>query len=422
MLWILAGLALAASTIAAALFVARGRDASLLAAARERAAGLEATLAAERRAAGEKLGVLEQSRATLQDAFARLGREALEQNNAAFLERAKVELERVSAQAAGKLALEKQAVEALVVPIAQSLAKVDGQIQTLEKDRAASGAALREQIAGLAAAQQQLAAEAGKLSGALRSSNVRGSWGQIQLRRVLELAGMLEHCDFEEQPTLATGERPDVLVTLAGGRQIAVDSKAPMQAFLDAASAASEDVRAQRLREHVQQLRARVTELSSKAYWARLPRSVDMVVLFLPSESLLHAALQEDERLIEDAHEDRVVFATPLTLLALLRAVAHGWREARIAESAQAISDQGRALYERMRLLAEHLTKVGVNLQRAVNAYNESVGSLERQVLPAARRFKELGTATEKDIEPLERVDTEVRPVIAAELAPSERT
>ncbi|HUB08126.1 MAG TPA: DNA recombination protein RmuC [Myxococcales bacterium] len=422
MIWILAGLALAASTLAAALFVARGRDAALLAAARERAAGLEATLAAERRAAGEKLGVLEQSRAALQDAFARLGREALEQNNAAFLERAKVELERVSAQAAGKLALEKQAVEALVVPIAQSLAKVDGQIQTLEKDRAASGAALREQLAGLAAAQQQLAAEAGKLSGALRSSNVRGSWGQIQLRRVLELAGMLEHCDFEEQPTLATGERPDVLVTLAGGRQIAVDSKAPMQAFLDAAAAAGEDVRAQRLREHVQQLRARVTELSSKAYWARLPRSVDMVVLFLPSESLLHAALQEDERLIEDAHEDRVVFATPLTLLALLRAVAHGWREARIAESAQAISEQGRALYERMRLLAEHLTKVGVNLQRAVNAYNESVGSLERQVLPAARRFKELGTATEKDIEPLERVDTEVRPVIAAELAPSERT
>ena len=422
MIWILAGLALAASTLAAALFVARGRDAALLAAARERAAGLEATLAAERRAAGEKLGVLEQSRAALQDAFARLGREALEQNNAAFLERAKVELERVSAQAAGKLALEKQAVEALVVPIAQSLAKVDGQIQTLEKDRAASGAALREQLAGLAASQQQLAAEAGKLSGALRSSNVRGSWGQIQLRRVLELAGMLEHCDFEEQPTLATGERPDVLVTLAGGRQIAVDSKAPMQAFLDAAAAAGEDVRAQRLREHVQQLRARVTELSSKAYWARLPRSVDMVVLFLPSESLLHAALQEDERLIEDAHEDRVVFATPLTLLALLRAVAHGWREARIAESAQAISEQGRALYERMRLLAEHLTKVGVNLQRAVNAYNESVGSLERQVLPAARRFKELGTATEKDIEPLERVDTEVRPVIAAELAPSERT
>ncbi|MHB8419618.1 MAG: DNA recombination protein RmuC [Myxococcales bacterium] len=393
MIWIAVSLAVAFAAACLFLLLARQRDAAL-----------------------------EQAKTALQDSFARLGREALEQNNAAFLERAKVELERVSQQARGDLALEKQAVEALVAPIALSLAKVDGQIQTLEKDRASAHAALGQQLSGLFAAQQQLASEAGKLAGALRSSNVRGSWGQLQLRRVLEMADMVDHCDFDEQPTLPSGERPDVLVHLAGGREIAVDSKAPMQAFLDAAAAATEEIRSAKLREHVQQLRARVAELSSKAYWARLPRSVDMVVLFLPSENLLHAAMQHDPRLVEDAYQDRVVFATPLTLLALLRAVAHGWREARIAESAQAISEQGRELYDRMRILADHLTKVGVGLHRAVEAYNASVGSLERQVLPAARRFKDLGAATEKDIEPLDRVETEVRPVIAAELAPSDRS
>jgi len=212
------------------------------------------------------------------------------------------------------------------------------------------------------------------------------------------------------------------VIHLAGGRDIAVDAKAPMQAFLDALEAPSEAVRTAKLQEHALQLRARVNELSAKAYWSQLPRSLDLVVLFVPSESLFHSALQYDERLLEDAFAKKVVFATPLTLLSLLRAVAFGWREERIAENARQISDQGKTLYERMRVLAEHLTKIGSGLGKAVEAYNASVGSLERQVLPAARKMKELGAGGEEEIEPLDRIETEVRPVVAAELLPSHRS
>ncbi len=429
MCWILAALAVTSSVTALFLFVKRARDAALLGNARERGAALEsdvassreriATLAAEladtrgrvealvkaeaalaATLASERRGV-EEARTALADSFSKLSRDALEQNNAAFLERAK---------------------EALVAPIAQSLAKVDGQIQSMEKERVGAYAALGQQLNGMLTAQQRLETETGKLAGALRSSNVRGNWGQLQLRRVLESADLADHYDFEEQLTLASGERPDVVIHLAGGRDIAVDAKAPMQAFLDALEAPTETLRTAKLQEHAQQLRARVNELSAKAYWSQLPRSLDLVVLFVPSESLFHSALQYDERLLEDAFGKKVVFATPLTLLSMLRAVALGWREDRIAENARQISDQGKTLYERMRVLAEHLTKIGAGLGKAVEAYNASVGSLERQVLPAARKMKELGAGGETEIAPLERIDTEVRPVIAAELLPTHRS
>jgi DNA recombination protein RmuC len=385
-----AGLRAHTTALTAELAESRGRVETLV----KTQAGLDATLAAERRG-------VEQARAALADSFSKLSRDALEQNNTAFLDRAK---------------------ETLVAPIAQSLAKVDGQIQSIEKERAGAYAALSQQLTGMVTAQQRLETETGKLAGALRSSNVRGNWGQLQLRRVLESADLADHYDFEEQLTLASGDRPDVVIHLAGNRDIAVDAKAPMQAFLDALDAPTEAVRTAKLQEHALQLRARVNELSAKAYWSQLPRSLDLVVLFVPSESLFHSALQYDERLLEEAFAKKVVFATPLTLLALLRAVALGWREERIAENAREISEQGKTLYERMRVLAEHLTKIGSGLGRAVEAYNASVGSLERQVLPAARKMKELGAGSDKDIEPLERVETEVRPVIAAELAPHERS
>jgi DNA recombination protein RmuC len=416
---LLALLAVASSAVAVYLFLLRARDAALIGQAREKAAALEATLAAERRGTEEKIALMEQSKAALSDSFAQLSRDALKENSEAFLGLAKTKLETVSAQAKGALELEKQAVAALVAPIAQSLAKVDGQIQSLEKNRVGAYATLGQQVAGLLTAQQKLEAETSKLAGALRSSNVRGNWGQLQLRRVLEAANLSDHYDFEEQLTLGSGNRPDVVIHLAGGRDIAVDAKAPMQAFLDAQDAADEETRNVKLRAHAQQLRARVNELSDKEYWTQLPRSLDLVVLFVPSEGLFQSALQFDGTLLEDAFAKKVVFATPLTLLALLRAAALGWKEETIAENARKISEQGKELYERMRGLADHVAKIGAGLGRAVEAYNQSVGSLERKVLPAARKMKELGAGGEEKIPPLERVETVVRPIVAAELAPS---
>lgn len=429
MCWILAVLAVLSSATAVLLFVLRARDAALLGNARERAAALESEAAGLRERAtvqgaelvdargrietlikaqaaldatlaSERRGV-EQARAELADSFSKLSRDALDQNSAAFLDRAK---------------------ETLVSPIAQSLAKVDGQIHSMEKERAGAYAALTQQLTGMLTAQQKLEAETGKLAGALRSSNARGNWGQLQLRRVLELAGLAEHCDFEEQLTLTSGDRPDVVVHLAGGRDIVVDAKAPMLALLDAPDSADEATRVAKLKEHALQLRALVNALSAKDYSSQLPRALDLVVLFVPSEGLLQAALQYDARLIEEAFAKKVVLASPLTLMVLLRTVALGWREERIAENAREISDQGKVLYDRMRVLAEHLTKVGSGLGRAVEAYNSSVGSLERQVLPAARKMKELGAGGPEQIEPLERTETEIRPITSAELLPTHRS
>lgn len=345
--------------------------------------------------------------------FDAVAAEALRKNNETFLE-----------LASGRLGQKEQAVEQLVTPIRESLQKVDGRIQQLEVARQGAYSELRTQVAALAQAQQDLRAETGNLVGALRDRpNVRGRWGEIQLRRVVEMAGMVEHCDFETQKHVATDDgrlRPDLVVSLPGGKSVVVDSKFAGQAYLESLSVQDDAERAAKLRDHARQVRDHITKLSHKSYWSQFEQTPEFVVLFIPGETYLSAALEQDPALIEDGVNQQVIIATPTTLIALLRAVAYGWRQETIAESARQISELGRELYSRIATFTEHLAKVGRGLESASRSYNEAVGSLETRVLPSARRFKEHGVSPAAELAELDVVDRAIRPVTAAELPPAD--
>jgi DNA recombination protein RmuC len=273
-------------------------------------------------------------------------------------------------------------------------------------------------VTALAGAQRQLQSETANLVRALRAPTVRGRWGEIQLRRVVEMAGMLEHCDFVEQASVDTDEgrlRPDLLVRLPGGKTVIVDAKAPLAAYLDSLEAVDDPTREARLREHARQVREHVNRLGNKAYWAQLEPTPEFVLMFLPGESFFGAALQHDPGLIEFGVEQHVIPASPLTLIALLRAVAYGWRQERIAEGARRISDLGRSLHDRLRIFVAHLADVGKGLDRAVAGYNSAVASLERRVLVAARRFKELGAAASEDLPELPLIETTPQALLGEE-------
>lgn len=349
--------------------------------------------------------LLDHARQELMGAFQALSGEALKQNNEAFLKLAAVSFEALQVKAEGQLAQRQQAIDGLVRPLHESLQRYDEQMRLLEQSRQSAYGGLDQHLKSLAESHQRLQQETGNLVKALRAPTVRGQWGEITLKRVAELAGMVDHCDFVEQQSV-TGDdgrfRPDMVVRLPGGRQIIVDAKTVLAAYLDAHDAQDDAQRTEALRRHAEQVRSRMEELSLKAYWTQFDRAPEFVVLFLPGEQFLGAALDQDPRLIEEGFARGVVLATPATLIALLRAVAYGWRQEQLNAHAEEAGRLGKDLYERMAVLAEHLNDVGQALGKSVSAYNRAVGSLETRILPAARRFKELGVSSDKDIPLLE--------------------
>ena len=300
----------------------------------------------------------------------------------------------------------------LVTPVRESLSKVDAQIQQMEIARGEAYGDLKAQVQSLISTQKELQSETGNLVRALRTPNVRGRWGEIQLRRVVEIAGMLSYCDFAEQETI-TGEsgrlRPDLVVKLPGGKHVVVDAKTPLQAFLDAFETNDEETRRTCLANHARQVRDHINTLSGKKYWEQFESTPEFVVMFLPGETFFSAALEQDTGLIEHGVLNRVIPASPTTLIALLKAINYGWNQEKLARNAQEISALGKELHDRLRKLAGHITGVGTNLDRAVEAYNQAVGSLENRVLVSARKFSELGASVAEDIPELEPIETTAR-------------
>lgn len=379
-------------------------------------ARLESALEMERKTSNEKIELLtksgERAAEDLQNAFKALAADALKSNNTSFLQIAQETLKRFQSEAKGDLEARQKAVADLVAPVRDSLNKVDAQIQQIEVARGEAYGDLKAQVQSLITTQKELQSQTGNLVRALRTPNVRGRWGEIQLRRVVEIAGMLSYCDFSEQETVTTDAgriRPDLVVKLPGGKHVVVDAKTPLQAFLDAFETTDEEARRTCLANHARQVRDHINTLSGKKYWEQFETTPEFVVMFLPGETFFSAALEQDTGLIEHGVLNRVIPASPTTLIALLKAINYGWNQEKLARNAQEISALGKELHERLRKLAGHITGVGTNLDRAVEAYNQAVGSLETRVLVSARKFAELGASVAEEIPPLEPIETTSR-------------
>jgi len=399
--------------LALAVGVALGALATLVwRARRERTSSIEtellrSRLKSEETVSAEREQALARAREQLQGVFGELARDTLQSNSELFLQLARERLARQQSDASQSLKERETAIESLVQPIRDALARTEAQIQAIERDRIDSFATIKTQMEVLAGGQNLLSRETRNLVTALRRPDVRGQWGEITLRRLVELSGMTLHVDFTEQKQHSTDAgviRPDMIVHMPEQREIVVDVKTPLDAYLSAVEAQNEEERGLQLRRHAQIVGARVRELSSKQYWSQFERSPDFVVLFLPGDQFLTAALQENPGLIDDSLRQNVMLATPTSLVALLKTVAYGWRQTVLADNAAEIRRLGEDVYKRLAVFGEHLGRLGKSLGSSVDAFNKAVGSLEQQVMPAARRFPDLGLRVSREIEPIEPV------------------
>jgi DNA recombination protein RmuC len=372
---------------------------------------LQTELAAERAAATEKLAALTDAHERLKAEFKSLSADALSKNTDEFLKLARETFGKLHQQSAGELEKRQQAIDSLVKPLRESLDKVSQSVVEIDKARADAYGRLSEQLKSLGTAQALLQTEAAKLSTALRSTTTAGTWGELQLRRVVELAGMTSYCDFAEQQTSGSF-RPDLVVRLPGGQRIVVDAKAPNEAYREAANTTDETIRLGKLAEHAAKVRSHIDALGGKNYWEQFQPSPEFVVLFLPGDQFLAGALQGDPTLIDRAIGKKILLATPATLIALLKAVHYGWRQEDVARNATIIADLGRTLYDRIANFADNLDKVGRGLETANKAYNAAVGSFEQTLLPGARKFSELGAKGAKELVEPSAAETTPRDVL----------
>lgn len=390
---------------------------------------LERALAAEASRREELRRSLEEERAlvqavgkSMQDAFKALADEALRSNNQSFLDLARQSLEVVLTQGRGDLQRREEAIGGLLRPMADNLRQYQDQLRLLEKERQTAYGGLDQRLLTLTEAQERLQLETGRLVTALRAPQVRGRWGELTLRRVVELAGLSPYADFSEQ--VVGGEdnrrRPDLIVNLPSGRRLVVDAKVALDAYLDAVAATTEEERASALARHAAQVRKHLLDLSSKSYWQDFPGTAEFTVMFIPGEAFLAAAAEQDPKLLEDGLARRVIPATPSTLVALFRAVDLGWREERLAASAREVSELGKELYERLKTLRDHFERLGKGLRQATEAYNQAVGSLESRILVTARRFREIGVGVNVEIGELSPVETVPRELQAPEYREAE--
>lgn len=372
-----------------------------------RVSALTERLAASERESQEKLSWVDGAQHTLREAFQSLAAQTLQTNAEEFIKRAQDQLNTVAEKLRGDWGTQKEAMKGLVDPLQQSLKTLDTQVQALEQKREGAYRGLETQLQQLLQAHSQLQITTATLAQALKSSSVRGKWGEFQLRRVVELAGMVRHVDFDEQTATDEG-RPDMVIRLPNEGILPVDAKTPMQAYLSAMEATDEQARTVLLNEHTQAIRNRIRELSQRKYWLQFERAPDFVVMFVPNDSCLSSAFDRDPELLNNAIQQRVLPTTPVTLLALLKTVAYGWQQQQIAESAHAIAEAGRQLHERLGTFTGYLADLGRRLNQSVQDYNKAVGSMESRVMPSARRLREMGVAA-SDIPPLESIEHQTR-------------
>jgi DNA recombination protein RmuC len=369
---------------------------------------LKAQLKSDEQLERERQAALERSLDRLKSSFDTVANSSLRSNSELFLQLAREHLGQHQQSAVSALTEREKAIETMLGPIREALNKTEQQIQRIEKDRAETFGSLKSSLESVALGQQALQQETLRLVNALRRPEVRGQWGEMTLRRLAELAGMVEHCDFKEQVHVRAEDgnlRPDMIVHMPDGRDLVVDVKTPLDAYLDAVNASTDEARAVALRRHANAIAERVRQLGAKNYWSQFERSPDFVILFIPGDQFLSAALAEQPNLLEDAIRQDVIIATPTSFVALLKAVAYGWRQMALAQNAETIRNLAEDLYKRLGVFTTHLAKLGRNLSNSVDHFNAAVGSLERQVLPGARKFTELGVRPDREIEPLEPID-----------------